>query len=142
MQERNDTPAAALWCAAVSGDFSSVERLIAEGVDVNLWDRHGRSALTFAALAGHVAIVRLLVESGAWVDPFEEGSVFMTPLMCAAARGHVDVAEFLLDHGADPTRHGGVSICTAEYYARHDHGYLAAILRRAEDSWRKTRCQS
>jgi ankyrin repeat protein len=137
MQDRRDTPAVAFWCAAHGGDIETVLRLIAEGVDVNVWDEYGRSALTFAAAAGHLEIVRALVRAGAWVDPFEEGSVFMTPLMCAAERGHLAIAEYLLDEGADPTRHGGVSICTAEYYARHDHGYLAAILRRAEDQWRR-----
>jgi ankyrin repeat protein len=137
MQERTDTPAAALWSAAYSGDIRTVERLIREEVDVNLWDRHGRSALTFAVTSGHFEIVRVLVEAGAWVDPFDEGSIFMTPLMCAAEHGYTEIAEFLLDHGADPTRHGGFCICTAEYYARGTHGYLAAILRRAEDQWRK-----
>jgi len=113
-----------------------VVRLIAEGVDVNLWDEHGRCALTFAAAAGHIEVVQTLVKAGAWVDPFDEGNVFMTPLMCAAEKGRLAVAEFLLDQGADPTRHGGVGLCTAEYYARHDHGYLAAILLRAENQWR------
>lgn len=139
MQYRTDTPAAALWCAAYAGDLAVVERLVVEGVDVNVWDRHGRSALTFAASAGHLSIVQRLVRAGAWIDPFDEDSVYMTPLMCAAERGHVEIAEFLLDHGADPTKQGGVSLCTAEYYARGQHGYLAAILRRAEEQWRQKR---
>lgn len=140
MQDRSDTPAAALWLAAYNGDSAGVERLIAEGVDVNVWDKYGRSALTFACAGGHLPIVRRLVSAGAWVEPFSEDSVFMTPLMRAAEGGHVEIAEFLLDHGADPTKHGGVSFCTAEYYARGQHGYLAAILRRAEDQRRSSKC--
>ena len=137
MQDRNDTPAGPFWCAAYNGDLATIENLIAEGLDVNLWDKFGRSALTFACKRGHLGIVRRLVLAGAWVDPFEEDSMFMTPLMAAAEAGCVEVAEFLLESGADPTKCGGFSFCTAEYYARERHGYLAAILRRAEDQWRK-----
>jgi hypothetical protein len=136
MQDRNDTPAAALWRAAYKGDLLTVERLIAEGVDINVWDSHGRSALIFAIIGGHFQIVHHLVKVGAWVDPFDEDSVFMTPLMRAAECGHLEIAECLLEHGANPTLHGGIALCTAEYYARHQNGYLAAILRRAEDKWR------
>jgi len=137
MQHRNDTPAVALWCAAYAGNLPLVERLIMEGVDVNVWDGYGRSALTFAADAGHLAVAQRLVAAGAWVDPFEEDTVFMTPLMCAADRGHVAIAEYLLEQGADPTRHGGTGLVTAEFYARGQHAYLAAILRRAEDGWHR-----
>jgi ankyrin repeat protein len=139
MQERTDTPAAALWCAAHAGDDGAVDRLLAEGVDVNVWDKHGRSALTFAVMGGRFEMVRKLVGAGAWVDPFEEDTIFMSPLMCAAERGYLEIVEFLLDRGVDPTRRGGYSLCTAEYYARGAHPYLAAILLRAEDEWRRSK---
>lgn len=140
MQNRDDTPAHALWCAAHQGDVSAISRLIAEGVDVNTWDRHGRNALTFAASSGHFDAMKMLVEAGAWIDPFEEGSLFKSPLMCAAHHGRLEIAEYLLDRGADPTLHGGIAVCTAEYYAREgNHEYLAAILRRAEDQRRRAR---
>jgi ankyrin repeat protein len=138
MQERKDTPATALWSAAYSGNIAQVERLLAEGVDVNLWDRYGRTALSLAAEGGHIEVVRKLIGSGAWVDPHDEGSVYMSPLMCAAEHGFVEIAELLLESGADPTRHGGWSVCTAEYYARGKHRYLAAILSHAEDKWRRS----
>ena len=102
MQERTDTPAAALWAAAYNGDEAGVSHLLSEGVDVNLWDAYGRSALTFAIKGGHVSTVRRLLAGGAWTDPFDEGSVFMTPLMCAAESCNLEITEMLLDCGADP----------------------------------------
>ncbi|MGC4071052.1 MAG: ankyrin repeat domain-containing protein [Nibricoccus sp.] len=139
MQERTDTPASALWAAAYQGDEAGVRRLLAEGLDVNVWDRHGRSALTFAIKGGHLSIVRRLLEAGAWADPFEEGDIFKSPLMCAAEEGHLEIVETLLSLGADPTKHGGIGVCTAEFYARARHPYVAAILLRAEDKWRQAR---
>lgn len=142
MQERTDTPAAALWCAAYSGNLAIVRRLIAEAVDVNIWDRHGRNALTLAAQAGHLEIARALLAARAWIDPFEDDDEFMSPLMYAARAGRFEMVELLLANGADPTLHGGPARMTAEQYARRDcpqARLLAAILRNAEDGWRRSR---
>lgn len=138
MQDRTDTPAAALWCAAYSGDSDLISHLIGEGVDVNVWDPWGRSGLTFAAIAGHLTIARMLIEAGAWTDPHEDYDVHLTPLMCAAENGRADIVEYLLDKGADPTRHGGTAQITAENYARQEFPELAARLLKAEDEWRRT----
>lgn len=142
MQERTDTPAAALWGAAYSGNLVIVRHLIAEAVDVNLWDRHGRSALCLAAQAGHLEIARALLAAGAWVDPFEDDDKFMSPLMYAAQAGQFEMVELLLANGADPTLHGGSARMTAEHYARSDCApgarLLAAILRDAETQWRRS----
>jgi ankyrin repeat protein len=81
MQQKSGTPASALWSAAHSGDREGVRRLIAEGVDVNTWDRYGRSALIFAIEAGHGEIARELVSAGAWVDPHEDYDVYDSPLI-------------------------------------------------------------
>lgn len=141
VQDRTDTPASALWSAAWSGDKVIVERLIAEAVDVNVWDRYGRNALIFAAEAGHLELAQILIKAGAWVDPFEDYDGFYSPLMSAARSGDMKMVELLLDNGADPTLHGGPGGQTAESFARNDSPnsrYLAAILRRAEDEWRKS----
>ncbi|MFT3783888.1 MAG: ankyrin repeat domain-containing protein [Nibricoccus sp.] len=135
IQECKDTPATALWCAAYAGDTGQLQHLIAEDVDLNVWDEYGRNALTFACDAGNFEVVKQLVEAGAWVDPFENNDEYMTPLMCAARHGQTEIAEYLLDHGANPTLHGGSARTTAEYYARTDYPLLAAILKRAEDKW-------
>ena len=136
MQNLSGTPASALWSAAHSGDKETVSRLIAEGVDVNIWDKWGRTALLFAASAGHLEIARDLVNAGAWVDAHENHDVYDSPLMHAAIRGEGAMVSFLLAAGADPLRHVGISQQTAESYARTARPEVASLLRKAEDAKR------
>jgi ankyrin repeat protein len=141
VQEKLNTPAMALWSAAYHADRVLVERLLSEAVDVNVWDAYGRSALTHAASGGHLEIARVLIDAGAWVDPYDDYSTFMTPLMCAAESGHLEMVDLLLEKGANPIRYGGWSLRTAEGYARGtspERRLLSAVLRRAEDEWRRT----
>jgi len=140
MQYRTDTPVSALWKASHAGDRTIVSHLICEGVDVNTWDEQGYSALTFAARAGHCAIVCDLLKAGARIDSHEDGDGFMTPLMCAAQQGNLEMVVLLLKEGADPTRFGGYSFATADHYARvdsPDKKALSTLLREAEDAWRR-----
>ena len=73
------------------------------GANVDAVDLDGCSALWFAAHRGVAKAVALLLRAGAAVDlaPHETGA---TPLLAAAALGHVRAAEKLLDAGADPGR--------------------------------------
>jgi uncharacterized protein len=59
----------------------------------------GLSALHYAARDGHFEIARLLVEAHANVNQFEANGI--SPLLTAISNDHVDIAQYLLDHGAD-----------------------------------------
>ena len=59
------------------------------------------TALTRAALGGHVEVVKLLAEYGAALDP--RGRASETPLLMVARLGHFEVVRELLDAGADAT---------------------------------------
>jgi hypothetical protein len=75
--------------------------LLAEGVHPDARDRWGKTALYYAAKAGHVDALTLLLRWGADADAAAlQGS---TPLMVAAAAGQRAAVQLLLDHGADPT---------------------------------------
>lgn len=139
MQSRSDTPASSLWAASFQGDRETVTRLIVEGVDVNVWDEHGRSALSFAAAGGHIEIAKDLLHAGAWVDPHEDYDTYMTPLATAAERGDRAFVGLLLKHGADPALHVGIGQRTASRYAA-PFPELAELLGDAE--CKKTRNQS
>jgi uncharacterized protein len=69
--------------------------------DVNAREkRYGDTALMWAAVAGHVDVVRLLIEAGADVRAVDDEGV--TALQLARANGHTEVANALLAAGADP----------------------------------------
>jgi ankyrin repeat protein len=135
MQNRTDTPASSLWQAARKGDRDAIGRLVVEGVDVNVWDEYGRSALTFAASTGQLEVAKDLLRAGAWVDPHEDYDTYMTPLAEAAQRGDREMVSLFLEHGADPTMHVGVAQMTAARYADLFPD-LSQLLRDAENAKR------
>jgi len=64
----------------------------------------GFTPLLFAVRSGHIDAVRALLEVGADVnDPLSDGQ---SALVVAAANAHWELADYLLDRGADPTLAG------------------------------------
>jgi len=125
------SPATALRNAADAGDIAIVKNLLLEGVDPNVADEYGRTALSHASGMGHLAIVDALLAGGAWVDPHEDYDTRETPLMAAASNGHLEVVKKLVASGANHFFHSGVSQRTAESYARdHGHEEIAEYLAR------------
>ena len=107
----------ALMWATAQGHTSVVRLLIEHGADVHAATRHGFTALHFAAREGDVESARQLLQAGVDVnirskpDPTLKGkgpayesmkSAGSTPLLAATVRGQAAVAQFLLEHGADP----------------------------------------
>ena len=61
----------------------------------------GFTALHYAAREGHIDAVRILVETGAEIDQVSAGDE-STPLLVAVINGNYDLAQQLLESGADP----------------------------------------
>lgn len=84
--------------AAVAGDVG-----VLEGMDLaalSAADSAGQVPLIWAADAGHLAAVEVLLKAG--VDANVRGFIGATALSRAARRGHNDVVAALLASGADP----------------------------------------
>ena len=95
---RYGTTPIALACE--SGGAAIVERLLKAGVSANATGPLGETALHTCAHAGNTAGVRLLLAAGASVDPGDNWRG-QTPLMWAAAEGHAETMQALIDKGAD-----------------------------------------
>jgi ankyrin repeat protein/peptidoglycan/LPS O-acetylase OafA/YrhL len=92
--------AESLPLAAKLGQGAVVEKLLADGEDVNTRDGWGATALHWAVVTGEDGIARVLIEEGADVNAkTQDGS---SPLHWAAFLGEPEVVELLLEAGAAP----------------------------------------
>ncbi len=81
---------------AANGDIGIVKALIKMGVNVNVRDEHGSTALIEASLRGYIDIVKLLIKAGADVNlGGDDGG---TALMYA---NNIDIFKYLIVAGAD-----------------------------------------
>lgn len=91
---------------AQRGDEERLRSWIAAGGDVTMRDSEGITLLHWAAINGHVACCRMLLERGADVHAIA-GALRATPLHWCARNGHTQVLSLLFEHGADPLAKDG-----------------------------------
>lgn len=114
-----------LVVASRNGHTDVVEYLLDIGADASVrgmveFDNdqiQGTPPLWAAAAAGHLEIVRLLVEKGS-ADVNQATNTQSTPLRGACYDGHLEIVKYLLEHGADPhipNRHGHTCLMIAAY---------------------------
>jgi len=94
-----DTIQGTIFSDALHGQLDGVKRHLVQGIDVNLVDDQGMTALHWASLRGNLPVVDHLIREGADVHAMNNG--MNTPLLCAAAGGHDEVFRRLLAAGAD-----------------------------------------
>ncbi|XP_063537542.1 putative ankyrin repeat protein RF_0381 [Cydia strobilella] len=88
-----------LILACELGDNDLIEKLIREGVNVNLRDPIGRTALHFAVHNGNIRAIKMLLEAGASTTVMD--NVGLTPLqICIMRRPSVEIAKLLFSYGA------------------------------------------
>ena len=119
VKEPAENQTALMWAAA-EGHPDVVRALIEAHADLQANTKQGFTALHFAARVGDLESVKLLLAAGVDVNLLTHtasganrvtnqlgisktvGTMGYTPLLVAVVRGQVDLALYLLDHGADP----------------------------------------
>lgn len=93
----HDGITALMWAA---GDADKVHLLLEKGAKVNARSALGRTPLLIAATyAGNAKVVRLLIKNGASVT--DQDMFLETALTSASKRGDAELAEILIEAGAD-----------------------------------------
>uniref|UniRef100_A0A8C9Y4V1 Ankyrin repeat and sterile alpha motif domain containing 6 n=1 Tax=Sander lucioperca TaxID=283035 RepID=A0A8C9Y4V1_SANLU len=95
-------------CGLEFGHLTVAHILLENGAEINGRNRLGASVLTMAARGGHTHVVKLLLESGAYVDDCGEGCpgggrefMDIIALMVASQHGHEASVRLLLEWGSD-----------------------------------------
>jgi ankyrin len=110
-RESTQNQTALMWAAAEKHP-DVVQALIDAHADLKAASKQGFTAIHFAARAGDLECVKLLLAAGVDINlPTQSGEgeggrgatgAGYSPLLVATMRAHVGVALYLLDHGADP----------------------------------------
>jgi ankyrin repeat protein len=123
----NDYGITPLLQASRTGDATMVDLLLRAGANPSRAHPEGETPLLAAARAGSVPAVRHLLARGVDVN-HAESFQNTTALMWAAAEGHIDVVDVLIEAGADPNRQGHVTSLTERHNADHPTGGFTALM--------------
>ncbi|XP_048251794.1 serine/threonine-protein phosphatase 6 regulatory ankyrin repeat subunit B-like [Haliotis rufescens] len=93
----NQTP---VMLAAERGHVDVSNLLVSEGADLSLTDEYNNDCLMLACEGGNMPLVKYLLSLKTF-DINRRGRSNQTPVMLAAAKGHVDVSNLLVSEGAD-----------------------------------------
>ena len=102
--------------AAMDGDIEAVRALLTEGADVNAPQGDGMTALHWAAEAGDVEMVGMLLYAGANLQGVTRLGDY-TPLHLASKAGKDRVVARLLEAGADPSAYTTTGDVTPLHFA-------------------------
>jgi ankyrin repeat protein len=106
VDSRAPDQATLLIVAALDNQPAIAEFLVGKGADVMARNAGGFTALHAAAFSGSLPIAKLLLAKGAVLED-ADNKAGVTPMMVAGEENHVELAEFLIEKGADVNRPEG-----------------------------------
>jgi len=85
--------------AALEGNLNTVSKAVKAGMDVNITNQNGSTALMLAAFNGHKHIVKYLLENGANVNMKDQNG--RTALIYSASGNNAETVDLLIKEGAE-----------------------------------------
>ncbi len=101
LNKSDNTGCPPLFAASIS-NLKALKLLLDAGVDVNVKNQNGRTAMIEAAVSNRLDSLEILLAAGSKLE--ERDTRGSTALLCAAKRGSGDACEWLLDKGATSTQ--------------------------------------
>ena len=117
----------ALHLAAITGELSALEALLAEGANTEARSEDGFTALFHAASRNRVAAVRALIEAGADVNVTDK--IGHSVLGTVAYLGHLETVRLLVEAGAETSFRGIDNLTALDYAIDGRHDDVASYLR-------------
>lgn len=109
--------------AAEHGNISKIKSLLESGIDINIIDNKGRTAVMIATYANDPETVKVLIDYGADIDIQDD--MKNNPFLYAGAEGFLEILRMTIDAGANPNllnRYGGTALIPAS-----EHGYVGVV---------------
>lgn len=114
----------ALMIASYTGNRAAVIALLDKDVEVN---KHGWTALHYAAAIGDCDIIKLLLDKSAYIDA--ESPNKTTPIMMAAHTGQRAAVQLLMEAGADISLKNEQGLSAADFAANNEYPDIVKALR-------------
>lgn len=119
--------------------MAEVQKWLAAGYPVNRFDDLGRTPLHYAVEGEHGDVVDLLLRAGANVNAHDERVIGNTPLGEYAGSCSYDMAQRLIDAGADPTIPGWMRLSALDRAARREKPEGQRVLKLLQDAAKRPR---
>jgi len=129
LEARSANGNTALMMAAYKHKREAVDALLAKGAKVN---QSGWTALHYAASAGDLPIMKILLDREAVVDALAPADI--TPLMFAAREGQEGAVKLLLSWGADASLKSGHGWTAVQFAQAADKPGVVAIITAAQQA--------
>ena len=118
----------ALMFAAFNGHSEIVIYLLDAGAEIDKRDSLDRTALLYGSTGPFPETVKILLDHGADPNVVDSDEHF-SPLMHAAAEGHLDVVKVLISHGADRSLKDVDGDDAASFAAQSEHMQVVEYLK-------------